>query len=57
MTPEQFEVLVRLDQKVDHVVKKVDDHEDRIRANETHRNWVLGFSAAVSGFIAWLFSK
>lgn len=55
MTPEQFEVLIRVDQKVDTLIEQKTDHETRLRSLEKTKHWTMGFAAAVSALVSYLF--
>ena len=59
------DLLVRIDEKVDHIIERLDDHESRLRPLEQqHNRWlgrdgviVAGISMGVSvavAFISWL---
>ena len=45
MTEEQHEILIRIDERTDQLIKGQDDQEKRIRALERFRNWAGGLVA------------
>jgi len=49
MTPEQAEILTRIDERVYQLVKESADQEHRIRNLEKFRNWAAGIAAAIMG--------
>ena len=51
MTPEQFEVLIRVDANVQALKEHRKDHETRLRSLEKTKHWSLGFAAAVSAIV------
>jgi hypothetical protein len=53
---EDHDLLIRIDSKLDNIVEKLDDHEDRIRDVEGNLLKVLGVGT-LAGFIAGWFSK
>lgn len=65
MDQDDHDLLVRIDEKVDHIIEKLDDHEQRIRPLEAQRyRWlgrdgviVAGISAGVTllvAFFTWI---
>lgn len=57
-TPNDHDLLIRLDEKVETLIRKVDaltdDHEDRIRSLERQR-WLFAGGASVIGTMGgWL---
>ena len=53
---EDHDLLIRIDQKLDGIVERLKDHEERIRKVEGNMLKVLGVGA-ITGFIAGWFSK
>lgn len=43
------DLLVRIDEKVDHILTRLDDHEARIRPLETQQHKWLGRDGAIAG--------
>lgn len=43
------DLLVRIDEKVDHIISRLDDHEARLRPLESQRHQWLGRDGAIAG--------
>jgi tetrahydromethanopterin S-methyltransferase subunit B len=41
------DLLVRIDEKVDHIIERLDDHESRLRPLEQQQNRWLGRDGAI----------
>lgn len=59
------DLLVRIDEKVDHIIERLDDHESRLRPLEQQHNRWLGrdgaivfaislFTSLVVALLSWL---
>ena len=50
MSPEEREILIRIDERVGVLIGTQEDQEVRIRKLERFRNWSAGLAASLGGF-------
>ena len=54
LTPQQHEMLVRVDERTAVLVIKTKDQETRLRSLERWRSWMVGAAAAAGGAGAYV---